>query len=95
MSNQSVEGFIAQVNGTLEAIVLTCSALVATHPMKDQLLVLLNNLSENAKDVEGVNEVERCYKQGIRNAVSKIAKGVETAHQAEHVRDLNADSGMH
>jgi hypothetical protein len=95
MSNQSVEGFIAEVNGTLEAIVLTCTALVATHPMKDQLLLLLNNLNENAKDVDNLSEVKKRYNQGIRNAVARIAQGVTTAKQAEQVRDLKADSGMH
>lgn len=95
MPGQSIENFFAQVNGTLEAVVLTCSSLVATHPNKEQVLALLNTLLGNAADADGDSDAVKHYKLGIRNAVASVAKGVETARLAEQVRDLKSESGSH
>jgi len=95
MAEQTVENFFAQVSGTLEAVVLTCSMLVATHPLRDQLLGLLNTLTSNASDAEGDSEAVKHYKLGIRNAVANIGKGVETSRLADEIRSLKKESGSH
>ena len=95
MATDSVEGFFAQVNGTLEAVVLACSMLVATHPHRNQVLGLLNALTGNAADEDSDTEAAKRYKLGIRTAVASITKGVETARLAEEIRALKSEPGSH
>ena len=94
MSNQSIESFFAQVNGTLNAIVLACTALTATHPEKEKVLALLRALAGNAAESPDDNETAKRYEQGIREAVATIETGVETARLADDVRSIKSESGV-
>ncbi len=91
----SLEEWLAQTNGTLQAIVLACTALIATHPEKEKVLALLQALTEQAADVPQDTPERQHYKLGIREAVSQMAKGVETAQLATEIRDLKSSSGTH
>ena len=87
--------WFAQTTGTVEAIVLACTSMIATHPEKEKVLALLQALSADAAaSPEDTLERQR-YKLGIREAVSRIAKGVEIAQLATEVRDLKTSSGSH
>ena len=95
MPSTSVANFYAQVDGTLEAVVLACTSMIATHPEKGKVLALLAALSGHATESESDNEQTKHYKLGIRTAVATIAKGVQTAQLADHIRDLKRESGTH
>jgi hypothetical protein len=85
----------AHVNGTLEAIVLACTSMIATHPEKQKVLALLVALSGHAAEETTDSPEIRSYKTGIRSAVSTMAKGVQNAELAEQVRTLKQESGSH
>jgi hypothetical protein len=95
VAHQSIESFFAQVNGTLEAIVLACTALTATHPEKEKILALLASLSQSATASDADNEDTKSFKLGIRTAVATISKGVENARLAEQVSALKHETGTH
>lgn len=95
MSSTPVEKFFAQVQGTMDAVVHTCVALVSTHPEKEKVLALLAGLSTSASPSETDNEQIKSYKLGIQKVVESLAKGVETAQLAKQVRDIKKESGTH
>jgi len=80
MSDITLEDWKAQIDGTLTAIVLACTATIASHPEKKKILALLENLAlmhslEDASDDSQTNH----YKLGIREAVATVAFGVGKA----------------
>lgn len=92
---QTVQEWLAQVNGTLEAVVLACTSMIATHPEKEKVLALLQSLASAASDAPGDSPETRSHKLGMRTAVAQIAKGVETARLADEIRGLKNESGTH
>ena len=87
--------WFAQVSGTMDAVVLACTAMIATHPEKEKVLALLQALAAQANDAPNDSPGTKSHKLGIRTAVSTIAKGVETARLATEIRDLKSLSGSH
>src|SRR5205085_613724 len=95
VSSQTVDSFFVQVSGTLDAIVLACTALTATHPEKEKVLALLAGMAQSAAAADSDDENAKHYKLGMRTAVANIAKGVEAARLAEEIRDLKSETGSH
>lgn len=80
----TIEDWKAQVDGTLSAIVLACTSMLAIHPEKEKILALLNVLaSKHSVEKEGDNSQTKHYRLGIRQAVSTVAEGVNTVQHAE------------
>ena len=84
-----------EVNGTLHAVVLACSSMIATHPEKEKVLALLQALSKQATDELVGNPEKPHYMLGIQSAVSEIQKSVETARLAEEVLSVKRQTGSH
>lgn len=83
MPEITIEDWKAQIDGTLTAIVLACTAMIASHPEKRKILVLLEKLaSEHSADAPIDNSQTKHYKLGIREAVSTVAFGVNAAQVA-------------
>jgi len=80
MSDISIEDWKAQIDGTLTAIVLACTSMIASHPEKKKLLALLENLASkhSAEDASDDSQTKH-YKLGIREAVATVAFGVGKA----------------
>ncbi len=84
-----------EVNGTLHAIVLACTAMIATHPEKEKVLALLQALSAQVAGIQQGSSETLHYTRGIQSAVSEIQKGVETARLAEEVLAVKRQTGSH
>lgn len=79
----TVEEWQAQLNGTVHAILLAYTSMIATHPERKKILASLENLSsKHSKEEEGDNSQTKHYKLGIREAVSMIAYFVDGAQFA-------------
>jgi hypothetical protein len=85
----------AQFNGTLEALVLACASMIATHPEKQKVLALLTTLSGRAEGEPTDSPEDRNFKIGIQNAVATIASSVRNAELADEVFSLKKQSGSH
>ena len=73
----TTENWKAQIDGTLFAIVLACTSMIAGHPEREKILASLEKLaSTHSKEEEGDNSQTKHYKIGIREVVSTIAGGV-------------------
>lgn len=95
MAQTVVENWSAQIQGTMDAVVLACTSMIATHPEKEKVLALLAALASRSTELPTDNDQTKCYKLGIRTAVSTIREGVETAQLATQVRDIKRESGTH
>lgn len=91
----TIEEWIHQVDGTIQAVLLACTSMIATHPEKEKVLALLQALSARANDEPEDTLEIRSRKGGIRTAVATIAKGVETVRLATEIRDLKSSSASH
>jgi len=86
----------AFVDGNLQAIILACTSMIATHPEKEKVMALLSALSKvHAQPEQGDNSETKHYKDGIRGAVSTIQGGVDQAQLAEQINDLKNQTGSH
>jgi hypothetical protein len=90
-----IEDGLAQFQGQMDAVVLACSTMVATHPEHGKILAALSALAEKAQVSAEENSQAQHYKMGVLGAVKVIAQGAETARLAEDFRDINKDSGAH
>ena len=96
MIPKKVEDWTAQVNGSLDGVILACTSMLAKHPEKDEVFSLLNGfLKSHAQDEEGDNPQTQHYKLGIREAISKIASCTEAARISEDINSLKGQSGSH
>lgn len=84
-----------EVNGTLHAVVLVCSTMIATHPERVKVLALLQELAKQATDALASNPEKPHYMLGIQRAVSTIQQSVDTALLAEEVRAVKQQTGAH
>lgn len=83
MSEITVEDWKAQMDGTLSAILLACTAMIAGHPEKEKILALLNNLAlKHAAEEASDNSQTKHYKLGIRQGVATVAEGVSSVQFA-------------
>ena len=86
----------AHMDGNIQAIILACTSMIATHPEKEKVMALLNALStSHAQPEQDDNSEMKHYKDGIRGAVATIQNGADTALFAEQTRDLKNQSGSH
>lgn len=95
MTEQTAAEFYAQVNGTVEALVLAFGALAATHPQKEKVMELVTKLSSHASENPADSAEIRSYKLGIRKAVATLAESVKTAQLAAEIHDLKLQTGSH
>jgi len=91
----TADEWFQQTSGTLHAVVLACSSMIATHPEKEKVLALLQALSKQTTDAIASNPEKPHYMLGIQSAVSEIQKGVETARLAEEVLSVKRQTGSH
>jgi|WetSurMetagenome_2_1015567.scaffolds.fasta_scaffold239318_2 hypothetical protein len=83
MPEITIEDWKAQIDGTLTAIVLACTSMIASHPEKTKILALLENLaSKHSAEDSSDNSQTKHYKLGIREAVSTVAYGVSSVQFA-------------
>ena len=96
MSEQTAEELYAQLNGTVEALVLAFGALVATHSEKEKAMAVITALgNKHAADSVGDSTEIRSYKLGIRKAIATLVKSVETAQLAAGILDIKNQTGSH
>ena len=91
----TAQEWLAQVNGTMEVILLACTSMIATHPEKEKVLALLQGLTGPATDAPEDTPEKRSHKLGMRTAIATLGQGVATAQLAEEVRSLKKESGSH
>lgn len=87
--SQSIEEFLAQLNGTVEALSLAYGGLVATHPDPSKPIALLNSMLEAVKSQEGssaTSPVQDAYKAGTIAAIGRLAT---TAKLAQDIRAMS------
>ena len=85
----SVEDFLAQMNGTVEALVLAFGALVALHPEGGKVMELLESIRQKATTQAGDAEhspQQAAYLAGTTAAVAQLAHAVALARA---VRQMN------
>jgi hypothetical protein len=79
-----VEEFLAELNGTVEALVFAYGGLVATHPEPAKPLALLNSLLEAAtKSSTSSPSTQFAHKKGMVAAFSKLAEAAKFAHDVQ------------
>lgn len=78
----TIEEWAHQIDGTIQAVLLACTSMIATHPEKEKVLALLQSLAAQAADVPQDSPEIRARKAGMRSAIGVIATGVSTAQVA-------------
>ena len=77
------EEFLAQVNGTVEALVLGFGILAATHPEKEKVLDLIDRLiAQHVAESDADTESDKALKAGMRRAAQTLRNSIVVAHLA-------------
>jgi hypothetical protein len=81
-----IEAFLAQMNGTIEALVLAFGGLIATHPNPERPMALLQSMLDAAsagQDGKEPNAAAAAYAAGTRAAVTKLAAAAKLAREVQ------------
>lgn len=76
------EEFLARVNGTVNTLALACTAMIATHPHREQIGRLLQGLVEKTLQ----DGADKDFALGTRETVEMILKGIASAESRESMR---------
>nr|WP_320132287.1 hypothetical protein [uncultured Holophaga sp.] len=79
----NVEEWTAHIDGTLHTMILATSSLLATHPEREKLAIVLQALAEGAEDHPDDSGQSRAFKAAVRKAVATMLQGIATSQQAE------------
>ena len=87
MTEQSsqIETFLAQMNGTIEALVLAFGGLVATHSEPEKPMALLQGMLDATRPEKGkvLSPSQAAYFAGTAAAVSKLAAAAKLARDVQ------------
>ena len=75
--SQPIEEWLSEFQGVVDAVLLVCTSMIATHPEKEKVLALLASLTKEATETPQDNQQTRRYKLGMRQVVSAIEQGVK------------------
>lgn len=89
----NAEEWTAQVDGTIHALVLACSSIIATHPEREKITTMLHSLLGHAAEATDDTATKKHFKLGIRTTTATLLEGVNTAKQAEIIRSLGDKPG--
>lgn len=91
----TVEGFLAQGQGKMDAIVKALTALIATHPEKEKVIRSLDALLQSASDNDSDNANIKSYKLGVRRTVERLTKSAKQSLRVEQIHDLMSRPDSH
>ena len=84
-----IEAFLAQMNGTIEALVLAFGGLIATHPDPDKPMALLQSMLDAAATGQQngeQNAAAAAYAAGTRAAVTKLVAAAKLARDVQAMK---------
>jgi hypothetical protein len=83
ISTQSTEDFLAQVNGTIEALVLGFGILAATHPEKEKVTALIKTMIDQyAPESDADTPNVKALKAGMKKAAETLLGSIAVANLA-------------
>ena len=84
-----IETFLAQINGTVEALVLAFGGLIATHPNPEKPMALLQSMLDATATAQGdqkPNAAAAAYIAGTRAAVTRLAEAAKLARDVQAMK---------
>src|SRR3990172_1903912 len=88
--SQPIEEWLSEFQGVLDAVLLVCTSMIATHPEKEKVLALLAPLIKESAETPQDNQQTRRYKLGMRQVVSSVEQGVKMSQLGAERRDLGS-----
>lgn len=88
--SQSVEDWLTQMNGTVEALVLAFGAVVATHQSPEKVMMALEGIIKATEQVpqgQADTPAARAYKAGTVAAVSRLSASANLAMQVKAMNE--------
>lgn len=86
MQQSEIQQFLAEMNGTIEALVLSYGALLASHQDPSKPAALLGTLAKSTIVEESDSPAQKAYKTGMSKAVSKLAQAAKLAEQVRQMQ---------
>lgn len=86
MATQTIEEFVAQISGTVDALVLAFGGLVALHPEPQKPLALLHSILEAANEPASgtpLSPQRKAYLAGTTAAVARLAQAAKLAQDVQ------------
>jgi len=88
----TVEEYLAEMHGRIDALTKVSVALLATHP-DGRAILMLSRLGELASAVPAKNAQQAAFSRGILEVLGNLEAGLKTAGEAAQILALKPEGG--
>jgi|GEM_PF-7091960 len=89
----SAEDYIIEHSGQIDALGQLCSAMLAWHPHREQIVNLLQKSLDEADALSVAKPHLKIYADGMRKMLSVVELTIKTVEQAEQIKSLKPEGG--